>query len=161
MTMNWFNVNMPTIIAVAGAAIGIITYVNHLDARIEQVELSRSMRSGQMDKTFADISAQLSALNNLPYRMGQVEANVGNSNQRMDRIAESVLGSVEGIKKDVAELSTQVRLVNQKQDILSGKVDSLDVPRQRRMSMPPYLEGRSPFPLQRVVSSTTPLVPLH
>lgn len=162
MTVNWFNVNMPTILAVVAMGTGTITYINHLESRIAQVENYRAMRSGQVDKTFADIGAQLSLLNNLPYRMGQVEANVNSSNVRMDRIADSVLESVEGIKKDVGAMSTQVSLIGQKQDMLNSKVDNLDVPRTGRKMLMPFFPGECiPCRPLRIVFSATPLVPLH
>lgn len=161
MAVNWLNVNMPTILTVLTVGAGTVTYINKLEARISASEDYRVMRSAQTDKAFADVGAQLHLMQDLPYRMGQVESNVGNSNTRIDRIADSVLSSVEGLKKDVGTLSTQTQLIGQKQDILSSKVDSLDVPRSHKMFTPFYPGEYIPYPRLRTAFSEGPLVPLR
>lgn len=86
-----------------------------------------------VDKGFVDLSSSIKSLQdsmnklavestNLTYRMGQSEANLGAANARMDRFADSLLSTVESIKKDVNNLAVKV-------EVMSQKIDSLDVPR--------------------------------
>jgi len=157
MSINWFTVNVPTILPVPAATWGIVTYLNNLDNRVRQGENYRITRGTQTDKNFVDLTAVIHTLQessnkqdvsqaNITYRMGQMEATVAQQNARMDRIADSVLDSVERIKKDLGGVSTKVEVLNQ-------KVDSLDVPRTRRSVMPLLYEECIPCRPLRIAFS--------
>ncbi len=129
--VNWFNINIPTILAVASAAIGLIVWVNDLKNDVEESVEYRKTRAVQTDKNFADLNAIVRPLAeanaNLTYRMGQNEGAIKATNERIDRLAENLLNSMEGLRKDVAALSTKVEVVSSKLDTLAeNKRASLD-----------------------------------
>ena len=138
MAIKW-DFNFGTVISIGIPLIGGLLWVNtqitSLEARLNQSENFRSQRTSQTDRNFIDLTAAIRSLQevsakqnadlgNLLYRMGQNESSINGANQRMDRIADSVLNSVDSIKKDVGVLGTKVEVMNQ-------KIDSLDVPRTR------------------------------
>jgi len=57
----------------------------------------------------------------LPYRVGQNEGAINAMNARMDRFADSFLGTAEMIKKDVNGLVTKFEVMSQKIDTLGEK----------------------------------------
>jgi predicted nucleic acid-binding Zn-ribbon protein len=169
MAVRW-DINLGTVTtivaALAGAGIWVNTQITEMQTKITNSENFRVARTAQTDQNFVELRStaqatqevqtkQAAQVENLLYRMGQLEANMSAANSRMDRIADSVLGAVDSLKKDVNGINTQVQLLGQ-------KVDALDVPRtpQKRTGlMPPefaeyihtlrqqisFREGR-PFP---------------
>lgn len=116
LNVNWFNVNIPTIIAVLGVGWAIASYVSDMKGRITEIENYRVQRSAQTDKAFASIEATLENLANTPFRMTNVEAQIASTNARLDRLVESLSGSVEMLRKDVNSVGTKV-------EVLSSKID--------------------------------------
>lgn len=129
VNVNW-NINAGTILTVLAMGTASLMYIASIDARVKQGEDYRVIRSNMTDKNFANVNAQLDAMKDLPYRIGQLEAQANAANARMDRIADSFLGSAESIKKDVNALTTKV-------EVMSQKIDNLDVPRTRKTSFTP------------------------
>jgi len=138
VAVKW-DINMGTVvtitIALATVGIWVNTQITSLGERVANSENFRQMRTAQTDKNFVDLgiivkSTQESVLKqgaevtNLTYRMGQNETRLTEADKRMDRIADSILGSVGSLKDDVARLSTKFEVMNQ-------KIDSLDVPRTK------------------------------
>lgn len=138
MAINWTTVNVPTILAVAGAAWGIFSYVGGLDTRIQKMEDYRITRSAQTDKEFEGIKASLkgvqTTLGDLPFRVGILERGLEEAGRRTDRLSEIVLQNMEGIRKDLNNLGTEVK-------VLSSKFDD-QFPRQKtkleRQDVPQY-----------------------
>lgn len=139
MAVKW-DINLGTIttlgIALATVGIWVNTQLTSLEERVNSTENFRASRTAQTDKNFVDLGILVkstqegvfklsSDVNNLTYRMGQNETRLTNADERMDRIADSVLKSVDTIRKDVGALSTKVEVMNQ-------KIDSLDVPRTQQ-----------------------------
>jgi hypothetical protein len=139
MAVKW-DLNLGTIVGLLPFFLGGAFYVNtqltSLEARLNQSEQFRASRTAQTDANFVqltsavrsmqDTSAKQNAdIGNLTYRMGQGEARQQESDKRMDRIADSVPGAVDSIKRDINGLNTRVELMTQ-------KIDSLDVPRTPR-----------------------------
>lgn len=138
MAVKWdFNMGtlIPVGIALFTGAMYINTQLTSLEARLTQSEQFRAQRTAQTDNNFVnltsairsmqtDINKQVGTTENLNYRMGQNEASLKAANERMDRIADSVLSSVDSIKRDISGLTTKFEVMNQ-------KIDSLDVPRTR------------------------------
>ncbi len=112
------NSNITTLLAIGGVAVTVITGWNKLDSRIEAVEQFRTQRVQMTDQNFAAINAQLAVLQNLPYRMTQAETRLDENGKRMDRFSETFLGTLDGMRKDIASLSTKV-------EVLSGKIDTI------------------------------------
>lgn len=172
MAVKW-DINLGTIVtlglALAGAGIWVNSQLTELNVRMTQTENSRVTRSAETDKKFVDITAALRAveqggmkqaqvMDNLTYRMGLSEATIGATNQRMDRLADSILSSVEGLKKDVGGIGTEVKLLGQ-------KVDALDVPRnnppplRRGVFRPLWYEGYTRSQQLKISAPAIPLAP--
>lgn len=126
LNVNWFNINVPTILAVIGTAIGLVKYIDSIDDRTETLTNSVS-----------DIKTQLQSLNDIPFRVltsegliNQLDARQKESstqlNARIDRISETVVNAFEVIRKDIGSLSTDVQVQSNKIDNLSDKVDKMD-----------------------------------
>lgn len=170
MAVRW-DLNMGTVItvvmALAGGAFWTNTKITSLEERVRQGEDYRVSRTTSTDKSFVELTTAVrsleAALNkissestNLNYRMGQNEANLNAVNSRVDRTGESMISSVESLKKDLTSLSIKV-------EVMTQKIDSLDVPRSptRRMNLikPLLLEGCIHIPPQRISFPTDPLFP--
>jgi len=126
LNVNWFNINVPTILAVIGTAIGLVKYIDSIDDRTETLTNSVS-----------DIKTQLQSFNDIPFRVltsegliNQLDARQKESstqlNARIDRISETVVNAFEVIRKDIGGLSTDVQVQSTKIDNLSDKVDRMD-----------------------------------
>jgi hypothetical protein len=144
VAIKW-DINLGTIISLGLPLVGGLLWVNtqivNLALRVQQTENYQVTQTTQTDKNFLDLTAAVRSFEgvtlrqngdvaNLTYRMGQSEANIRNMGERMDRVVDSVLLSVDSIKKDVGALSTKVEVMNQ-------KIDSLDVPRTNRTMVQP------------------------
>lgn len=105
--VNWFNVNVPTILAVLGVGWGIATYVADMQTRISGVEDSVSEAQTSLDN-----------LVSIPYRMNAVEGQIVQTNARLDRLIENLTNSVDLLRKDVNTVGTKV-------EVLSSKIDAL------------------------------------
>lgn len=105
--VNWFNVNVPTILTVLGVGWGVATYVADMQQRISGVENS-----------VGDTQTSLDNLVSIPYRMTNVEGQIVQTNARLDRLIENLTGSVEALRKDVNTVGTKV-------EVLTSKIDNL------------------------------------
>jgi len=127
VNIRWFNVNVPTIAAIGTAVITLTTYINSLNAKIEEERVVRVRLEEAIGKRQVYIDAQLAPLNTLPFRIASVENAVTESSKRMDRISDLVLASVDTIRTSVNALSTKVEVQSTKIDELTKKVDGLSV----------------------------------
>lgn len=139
MAVKWdFNLGtlIPVGLALFSGAIYINTQLTSLEARLTQSESFRAQRTAQTDANFVQLTSAVRAMQdnsakqnadigNLTYRMGQGEARQQEADKRMDRIADSVLSAVDSIKRDINALNTRIELMTQ-------KIDNLDVPRTQR-----------------------------
>lgn len=138
-----FDLNLGTIAAIGVPLLIAGFNVNERLVSVEkgqqQAESFRSARTASTDKNFVDIASLVRALteqqgrqnidlSNLTYRMGQIEATSIKNNEamnaRMDRLSETLLGSVKSLSDYVAQLNVKTELINQ-------KIDGLDVPRTK------------------------------
>lgn len=128
VNVNWFNVNVPTILAVLGVAWGISTYINDMQNAIEEIERYRVSRGQSTDEKFNRINNTLEKLNDLPTRVTTVETQILATNARLDRLVENLTNSVEALRKDVNVVGTKV-------EVLSSKIDSINgVPKRASFS---------------------------
>ena len=121
--VNWRTFNIPNLLAIGGAAVAVVTYVNSLDARLAKVEENSLTRSTITDKKFDEIQKSLDPLNNMPYRVGILEQQATAINLRIDRFTETISNTMELIRKDVGNLGTKI-------EVLSTKVDNIAPPKK-------------------------------
>ena len=129
--INWRTFNVPSLITVVVTAVGMVTYVNSLDARLAKVEDNGISRAGITDKKFDEIQLSLAALNNMPYRVGILEQQATAINIRIDRFTETITNTMELIRKDVGSLGTKV-------EVMSNKIDNL-APEKKAALTPPLV----------------------
>lgn len=118
MNVNW-NINGATILAIIAMGLPGIIWTVTLGNKVDEMERFRVARTLQTDKNFANINAKLEQQADLPYRVGQTEGSIRALNERVDRIADSFLGTAEAIKTDVNKLVTKFEVMSQKLDSLS------------------------------------------
>lgn len=124
MGFNWTQVNVPTILSVAAAAYGIITYVNNIDNRATAIE-----------KGYAAIGVQMEKLENVPFRVEILEAGVKNNSERIDRIGEAVVNGIGEVRKDIGMLGTKV-------EVLTTRMEDV-IPRRRTEAEHPAVPRRN------------------
>lgn len=125
LTWNWFRVNVPTILAIGGLVWYTAVTKANIESSINAIEQSRVERSKEADRKFtnidntlAQVSARVEPLNNVTYRIGVVETQIIETNKRLDRFAETIVNSIDLIRRDVNTMSTRV-------EVLSQKIDSI------------------------------------
>ena len=127
MAINWTNVNVPTILAVAGAAWGVFSYIQGLDSRLTKMEEYRVTRSAVTDDKFEQISRANavqdqkidglgSLLSNLPYRVGVLESAILETGKRMDRMSDAVIQGRDETRKDLNAVSVKLEVISSKLD---------------------------------------------
>lgn len=117
LRINWLNVNVPTIVALITAGWWATTYLNGLDFRLQEVEEYRIERSKVTDRKFDLIEDRMQPLSNMPYRVQILETQIIEANKRMDRMAETIINSIDMLRRDVNGLSTRV-------EVLANKIDT-------------------------------------
>lgn len=126
LNVNWFNINVPTILAILVTGIGLVRYIDSIDDKADN--LSNSM---------SEVKTQLQSLSDIPFRVltsegliNQLDARQKESavqlNVRIDRISETVVNAVDAIRKDIGFLSTKLEVQSTKIDNLTDKVDELN-----------------------------------
>lgn len=131
----WLRINVPTLLAIGG----LIWYTADNNraqlSRIEAIETSRVERAKEADAKFSAINSSLSALSqkvdpigNVTYRIDRAEVQIGETNKRLDRLAETIVNSLDLIRRDVNGLSTRV-------EVLSQKIDSITPTQPTRQTM--------------------------
>jgi len=149
MAINWTQVNVPTILAVAGAAIGLFNYIGDFDKRLSEQEQYRTIRSSQTDSNFAMVNKSIEGLRydqnlvresveNIPYRVGVVEQGLIEQGKRTDRLSELILNNMDVFRKDINQLGTKI-------EVLASKIDD-NFPSKRTqlmLSTPPDIPARN------------------
>jgi translation initiation factor 2 alpha subunit (eIF-2alpha) len=121
MAINWTQVNVPTILTVAGVAWGTISYINKLDGRIESLE-----------KSNATVLIEMSYTKDIPFRVSAMEKNYETMVRRLDNIGEAIIQNMGAVQKDINTLGTKVEVLTSKiEDITPVKKSMLDRLEQR------------------------------
>lgn len=116
MAINWTQVNVPTIIAVAGVAWGTISYINKLDGRIEMLE-----------KSNASVLTEMSFTKDIPFRVSSMEKNYETMVHRLDNIGEAIIQNMGAVQKDISTLGTKVEVLTSKiEDLTPARKSTLD-----------------------------------
>lgn len=144
MAVNWTQVNVPTILAVAGAAWGIFSYIQGFDSRLMKMEDSGVTRSvatadklEQINRANAiqdeKIDGIVQLVSNLPYRVGVLERAVSETGERIDRMSDLLIQGRDETRKDLNAVSVKLEVISSKlDDILpQRKADASE-----RMSVP-------------------------
>lgn len=116
--INWLTVNVPQLVTLIVATVGLATYVNSLDNRVGDLEDTTTARSVLTDKSLDQVQTAIAPLNNMPYRVGILEDQQLATNLRIDRFTEIITNTMELIRKDVNTLATKV-------EVLGTKIDAL------------------------------------
>lgn len=120
VNVNW-NINLGTIFTVIVTSATVLIYVNTLANKVDEIERFRQSRVASSDKNFSEIQSKLAQVPELTYRVGQTEGAITAMNDRMNRFADSFLGTAESIKKDVNSLVTKFEVMSQKIDTLGER----------------------------------------
>lgn len=118
LTLNWFRVNLPTIITIVGFGFYVGTNLNDIQKSIT----SLSKENTELKATTADIGK-------LAYRVDQLEFGLQRANERIDSLQNTIISSMDLMRRDINRLTTQVEVLSSRVGILTGDIDE---PKQRR-----------------------------
>lgn len=125
MAINWTQVNVPTILAIAGAAWGVFQYVGDFDKRLSASEQQAKIETeanrnklADITRLIGDVQSELRStrqfVENVPYRVGQLEAGLTEQSRRTDRISEALASSLDALRKDVSALGVKIEVLSSK-----------------------------------------------
>lgn len=118
VTLNWFRINLPTIVMILGLGYYVGTNLNDLQKSI----VALSKENTELKSTTADMSK-------LVYRVEQVETGLQRANERTDALQNTLISSMDLMRRDINRLTTQVEVLSSRVGILTGDIDE---PKQRR-----------------------------
>lgn len=119
VTWNWFRMNVPTIFAVG--AVGLFINNGLIEAKKD---------SASMQLKLAEITGAIEPLKGLPYRMEQAEKGLAEANLRHEKLSNTMINSVDLIRRDLNRLTTEVGILNSQFGMFVG--DTPPAPKQRR-----------------------------
>lgn len=138
LQVNWAQINVPTIIAVAGVLWWTATKQERQDARLDTFdtyittrEKERSARSSEINRMLEALTTKISPLENLTYRITVTEQGIADVNRRVDRVGDSM----QNIRDDVGSLSSKI-------DVLTEQVKAAFPKKAELDNMPPELTQR-------------------
>lgn len=131
VTINWFRMNVPTLVVIIGAAITGASWQSSTDGVV-----------AQNSRDIIAIQAKLTTMENLPYRMEQVEKGVANTNIKVDNLSNTIINQMDLIRRDVNRLTTGVEVLSARVGLLTGEVD--EPKRRRTRPGPAELEDQQP-----------------
>ena len=118
VTINWFRMNLPTIVMILGLGYYVGTNLNDLQKSISNL----SQENSELKATTADMSKII-------YRVDQLEVGLHRANERTDSLQNTLISSMDLMRRDINRLTTQVEVLSSRVGILTGDVEE---PRQRR-----------------------------
>lgn len=118
VTINWFRMNIPTIAMIVSVAIYITVGFNSLEKSIDTLKDDN-----------AALKTNTADLNKLAYRVDQLEFGLQRANERTDALQNTLISSMDLMRRDINRLTTQVEVLSSRVGILTGDVDE---PKQRR-----------------------------
>lgn len=113
------NFNVPTLIAIGSIILAGANMASDFRSRQETDERERAVMQAQMRAV--EQRMQTYTDQNVPYRLTVVEQDVKAANSRIDRLAESVLASIDGLRKEVNGLSTRIEVLTQRVDQITPR----------------------------------------
>lgn len=118
VTLNWFRINLPTIVMILGLGYYVGTNLNDLQKSI----VSLSKENTELKASTADLS-------NISYRVDQLESGLHRANERTDSLQNTLISSMDLMRRDINRLTTQVEVLSSRVGVLTGDIDD---PKQRR-----------------------------
>lgn len=118
VTLNWFRVNLPTVVMILGLGYYVGTNLNDLQKNVS----SLAHENTQLKESTAN-------LNNILYRVDQLEFGLQRANERTDSLQNTLISSMDLMRRDINRLTTQVEVLSSRVGILTGDIDE---PKQRR-----------------------------
>lgn len=125
VTLNWFRINLPTIVMIVGLGFYVGTNMTTLQHSVDSLKYDNE----SLKSTTADI-------NKIVYRVDQLEVGLHKANERTDSLQNTLLSGMDLMRRDINRLTTQVEVLSSRVGILTGDIDE---PKQRR-SRPPATE---------------------
>lgn len=118
VTINWFRMNIPTIAMIVSVAIYITVGFNSLEKSIDTLKDDN-----------AALKTNTADLNKLAYRVDQLEFGLQRANERTDSLQNTLISSMDLMRRDINRLTTQVEVLSSRVGILTGDIEE---PKQRR-----------------------------
>lgn len=118
VTLNWFRMNVPTIVMIVGLGYYVGTNISDVQRSISHL----SDASQELKMTTAD-------MNKITYRVEQLESGLSRSNDRVDNLHNTLISGMDLMRRDINRLTTQVEVLSSRVGILTGDIDE---PKQRR-----------------------------
>lgn len=118
VTLNWFRMNVPTIVMIVGLGYYVGTNISDVQKSISHL----SDASQELKMTTAD-------MNKITYRVEQLESGLSRSNDRVDNLHNTLISGMDLMRRDINRLTTQVEVLSSRVGILTGDIDE---PKQRR-----------------------------
>ena len=99
------NLTLSVIVTIAGGAMALVAGWSTLQSRMGVLDEKYQIMHGQMQR----IGDQ-----NIPYRVTVIEQQMQNTQQRIDRVSETIAVSLDAIRKDLGQMNTGLELLRQK-----------------------------------------------
>lgn len=125
VTLNWFRINLPTIVMIVGLGFYVGTNMTNLQHSVDSLKYDNE----SLKKTTADI-------NKIVYRVDQLEVGLQKANDRTDSLQNTLLSGMDLMRRDINRLTTQFEVLSSRVGMVIGDIDE---PKQRR-SRPPATE---------------------
>jgi hypothetical protein len=125
VTLNWFRINLPTIVMIVGLGFYVGTNMTTLQHSVDSLKTDNL----ELKKTTADI-------NKITYRVEQLESGLHKANERTDSLQNTLLSGMDLMRRDINRLTTQFEVLSSRVGMVIGDIDE---PKQRR-SRPPATE---------------------
>lgn len=118
VTLNWFRINLPTIVMIVGLGFYVGTNMTTLQHSVDSLKYDNE----SLKSTTADI-------NKIVYRVDQLEAGLQKANERTDSLQNTLLSGMDLMRRDINRLTTQFEVLSSRVGMVIGEVDE---PKQRR-----------------------------
>lgn len=130
VTIGWLRNNFAMVAAIVGA----LLYMGMGYAQV-LTQLEALKAANIQDQT------RLSEMQNIPYRVGQTEAAIDKTNERIDALSNNIISQMDLIRRDVNRLTTTVEVLSSRVGVLTGDIDA---PIQRRSRPGPSETAATP-----------------
>lgn len=118
VTLNWFRINLPTIVMIVGLGFYVGTNMTTLQHSVDSLKTDNL----ELKKTTADI-------NKITYRVEQLESGLNKANERTDSLQNTLLSGMDLMRRDINRLTTQFEVLSSRVGMVIGDVDE---PKQGR-----------------------------
>ncbi len=135
LQVNWGQINVPTIIAIASVLWWTAAKQERQDARLDSFDTyivtrdrERQTRSAEINRMLEALTLKVSPIENLTYRVTvaeqKIDAGLADVNRRVDRVGDSM----QSIRDDVAEVNSKIDVLTEQVRAAFPKKAELDAP---------------------------------